>query len=200
MRKPSRRSPRPREGHSNARSTARPAWSNPHAGLSRSSSSAIAPLSRRPSVFGPALPPVGGTGGLRHRGPRRETGEELWRQLVRPGEPGDETWGEVPYEDSVHAESWAAPSVDLDLNLVFPPRGSRSAVPEGRSLRMRINATPLRAEGGDIRSVVVTMQDIPPLDAIERRPPSSLSVFTAFAPAHVQGRRPTRRLPTWPAA
>ena len=48
-----------------------------------------------------------------------ETGEKLWRQLVCPGEPGDETWGEVPYEDRVHAGSWTAPSVDLDLTLVF---------------------------------------------------------------------------------
>ena len=38
-----------------------------------------------------------------------------------PGEPGDETWGDVPYEDRVHVGSWTAPSVDLDLNLA--PQG-----------------------------------------------------------------------------
>ena len=42
------------------------------------------------------------------------------------------------------------------------------AVPDGRSVRMLINATPIRAEGGAIRSVVVTMQDLAPLDEIER--------------------------------
>ena len=42
------------------------------------------------------------------------------------------------------------------------------AVPDGRSVRMLINATPIRAEGGAVRSVVVTMQDLAPLDEIER--------------------------------
>lgn len=41
-------------------------------------------------------------------------------------------------------------------------------VPDGRSVRTLINATPIRAEGGAIRSVVVTMQDLAPLDEIER--------------------------------
>ena len=32
------------------------------------------------------------------------TGEELWRRrtIPRPGEPGDETWGDVPYEERRH--------------------------------------------------------------------------------------------------
>ena len=42
------------------------------------------------------------------------------------------------------------------------------AVPDGRSVRTLINATPIRAEGGAVRSVVVTMQDLAPLDEIER--------------------------------
>ena len=42
------------------------------------------------------------------------------------------------------------------------------AVPDGRSVRTLINATPIRAEGGEIESVVVTMQDLAPLDEIER--------------------------------
>ena len=42
------------------------------------------------------------------------------------------------------------------------------SVPDGRSVRTLINATPIRAEGGAIRSVVVTMQDLAPLDEIER--------------------------------
>ena len=34
-----------------------------------------------------------------------ETGEERWRRRLvpAPGEPGDETWGDVPYEDRVHS-------------------------------------------------------------------------------------------------
>ena len=42
------------------------------------------------------------------------------------------------------------------------------SVPDGRSLRTLINTTPIRAEGGAVRSVVVTMQDLAPLDEIER--------------------------------
>ena len=42
------------------------------------------------------------------------------------------------------------------------------AVPDGRSVRTLINATPIRTEGDEIGSVVVTMQDLAPLDEIER--------------------------------
>ena len=41
-------------------------------------------------------------------------------------------------------------------------------VPDGRSIRTLINLTPVRAEGDAVRSVVVTMQDLAPLDEIER--------------------------------
>ena len=47
-----------------------------------------------------------------------------------PGEPGDETWGDVPYEDRVHVGSWTAPSVDLDLNLVFVGTSVTSPAPK----------------------------------------------------------------------
>ena len=42
------------------------------------------------------------------------------------------------------------------------------SVPDGRSVRTLINATPIRAEGDEVGSVVVTMQDLAPLDEIER--------------------------------
>ena len=43
------------------------------------------------------------------------------------------------------------------------------SVPDGRSVRVLVNATPIRAEQGDaIGSVVVTVQDLAPLDEIER--------------------------------
>ncbi len=43
------------------------------------------------------------------------------------------------------------------------------SVPDGRSVRMLINATPIDAEDGTVASVVVTMQDLAPLDEIERQ-------------------------------
>ena len=61
-----------------------------------------------------------------------ETGEELSRQRLvpAPGEPGDQTWGDGPYEDRVHVGSWTAPSVDLDLNLVFAGTSVTSPAPK----------------------------------------------------------------------
>ena len=42
------------------------------------------------------------------------------------------------------------------------------SVPDGRSVRTLINSTPIRSAGGAVESVVVTMQDLAPLDEIER--------------------------------
>jgi PQQ-dependent dehydrogenase (methanol/ethanol family) len=50
-----------------------------------------------------------------------ETGEELWRTrtIPKPGEPGDETWGDVPYEDRWHVGMWMVPSFDPELNRIY---------------------------------------------------------------------------------
>ena len=55
------------------------------------------------------------------------TGEELWRRrtIPAPGEPGDETWGGVPFEDRKHVGAWMVPSYDPELNFkscMFCPR------------------------------------------------------------------------------
>ncbi len=42
------------------------------------------------------------------------------------------------------------------------------SAPDGRSVRVLVNATPIRAEGGEVGSVVITVQDLAPLDEIER--------------------------------
>ena len=42
------------------------------------------------------------------------------------------------------------------------------SVPDGRSVRTLVNATPIPAEGAGVESVVVTMQDLAPLDENER--------------------------------
>ena len=42
------------------------------------------------------------------------------------------------------------------------------SVPDGRSVRTLVNATPIRSADGAVESVVVTMQDLAPLDEIER--------------------------------
>ena len=42
------------------------------------------------------------------------------------------------------------------------------SVPDGRSIRMLLNVTPIRLGDGEVESVVVTMQDLAPLEALER--------------------------------
>ncbi len=41
-------------------------------------------------------------------------------------------------------------------------------VPDGRSVTTLVNATPIRSEGGEAESVVVTLQDMTPLEELER--------------------------------
>ena len=60
------------------------------------------------------------------------TGEEVWRRRLvpAPGEPGDETWGDVPYEERVHVGSWMVPSADPALNLVYVGTSVTSPAPK----------------------------------------------------------------------
>ena len=43
------------------------------------------------------------------------------------------------------------------------------SVPDGRSVRALVNVTPIRGEDGAVVSVVVTLQDLAPLEALERQ-------------------------------
>jgi alcohol dehydrogenase (cytochrome c) len=49
------------------------------------------------------------------------TGRELWRfhTIPQPGEPGDETWGDVPLEQRWHVGSWMTPSYDPELKTIY---------------------------------------------------------------------------------
>ena len=49
------------------------------------------------------------------------TGAELWRTrtIPAPGEPGDESWGGVPFESRWHVGTWMVPSYDPALDLVY---------------------------------------------------------------------------------
>lgn len=50
-----------------------------------------------------------------------QSGEELWRTytVARPGEPGGDTWGDLPLEFRGGADVWMTGSWDPELNLVF---------------------------------------------------------------------------------
>ena len=60
------------------------------------------------------------------------TGEELWRTrtIPAPGEPGDETWGDVPFEERKHVGAWMVPSYDPALNLVYIGTSVTSPAPK----------------------------------------------------------------------
>ena len=60
------------------------------------------------------------------------TGEELWRRrlIPAPGEFGDETWGDVPFEERSHVGSWMVPSFDPALNLVYVGTSVTSPAPK----------------------------------------------------------------------
>ena len=62
---------------------------------------------------------------------------------------------EVTLDDLKTAEPLRAAEVEL-------------SVPDGRSIRMLINVTPIRPSTGEVESVVVTMQDLAPLEELER--------------------------------
>ena len=52
------------------------------------------------------------------------------------------------------------------------------SVPDGRSVKTLINATPIRGEDGAVESVVVTMQDLAPLEELERSRTEFLSLVS----------------------
>jgi alcohol dehydrogenase (cytochrome c) len=63
------------------------------------------------------------------------TGKELWRTstIARPGEPGGETWGDLPLAFRAGSDAWIAGSYDAETNLVY--WGTAQAKPWARAVR-----------------------------------------------------------------
>jgi PQQ-dependent dehydrogenase (methanol/ethanol family) len=61
-----------------------------------------------------------------------KTGAELWRThtIPKPGEPGDETWGDIPYEQRWHVGMWMVPSFDPETNLIYVGTSVTSPAPK----------------------------------------------------------------------
>ena len=61
-----------------------------------------------------------------------KTGKELWRRytIPRPGEPGNETWGDIAYENRWHVGAWMVPSYDPELNLLYVGTSVTSPAPK----------------------------------------------------------------------
>jgi alcohol dehydrogenase (cytochrome c) len=60
------------------------------------------------------------------------TGKEIWRTrtIPKPGEPGYETWGDVPEEKRIHVGTWMVPSYDPQLNMVYIGTSVTSPAPK----------------------------------------------------------------------
>ena len=75
---------------------------------------------------------------------------------LRRTDGSDVSLGELPFAQLLGSgETMRAEEVEL-------------SVPDGRSVRVLVNASPVRTEGDAIGSVVVTVQDLAPLEEIER--------------------------------
>ena len=61
-----------------------------------------------------------------------KTGKELWRTrtVPMPGEPGDETWGGLPWERRSHVGTWMVPSYDPELNMLYVGTSVTSPAPK----------------------------------------------------------------------
>ena len=58
------------------------------------------------------------------------TGRELWRTftIARPGEPGGDTWGDLPFELRGGGDVWMTGSWDPELGLVYFRHGAGQAL------------------------------------------------------------------------
>ena len=83
-------------------------------------------------ISGRSCDPRGGPHGCVITAHDPATGEELWRTrlIPAPGEPGDETWGDVPFEERRHVGAWMVPSFDPALNLIYVGTSVTSPAPK----------------------------------------------------------------------
>ncbi len=137
-------------------------------------------------VSGRSCMPAGGPDACVITAHDPHTGEELWRRrtIPAPGEPGDETWGGVPFEDRKHVGAWMVPSYDPALNLLYIGTSVTSPAPKfligGADLRhLYHNSTlALDADSGEIEWYYQHLNDHWDLD----HPFERMLVDTAVAP------------------
>ena len=114
------------------------------------------------------------------------TGEELWRRrtIPGPGEPGNDSWGSVAFEDRKHVGAWMVPSYDPELNLIYIGTSVTSPAPKFmlggiENKHLYHNSTlALDADTGEIRWYYQHLNDHWDLD----HPFERLLVDTVVAP------------------
>ncbi len=137
-------------------------------------------------ISGRSCTPRGGPDACVIVGHDATTGVELWRRrtIPAPGEPGDETWGDVPFEERRHVGAWMVPSFDPELNLIYIGTSVTSPAPKfmlGGTDRQHLyhNSTlALDADTGEIVWYYQHLNDHWDLD----HPFERLLVDTAVAP------------------
>ena len=91
--------------------------------------------------------------------------------LVDPGEPGERLLETVTvrWTDGREVSLAEQPFSQL-LSIAETLRAEELvlSVPDGRSIAVLVNVTPMRTEAGEVESVVVTLQDMAPLQEMER--------------------------------
>ena len=119
------------------------------------------------AISGRSCRPWGGPNACIVAAHNASTGEEVWRRrlIPAPGEPGDETWGDVAFEDRHHVGSWMVPSYDPQLGLIIMGTSVTSPAPKfylgGTDLdHLYHNSTlALEVETGEIRWYYQHMND-----------------------------------------
>ena len=92
--------------------------------------------------------------------------------LLTPGRPPEELLSVVTCHRADGREISLA-ELPLAQQLNDSPETVRAeemvlSVPDGRNVKMLVNATPLRSADGAVESVIVTLQDLAPLEELER--------------------------------
>lgn len=88
---------------------------------------------------------AGQAGGCFITGHDAKTGKELWRfsTVAHPGEPGGNSWNDLPLEGRFGGSVWTPGTYDADLNLVFFGVGQ----PYPWSAKLRGTFTPVKKRG-----------------------------------------------------
>ncbi len=93
------------------------------------------------------------------------TGKELWRTstIAKPGEPGNESWGNVPWEKRNQVGTWMPASYDAELNLVYFGTSVTGPTPKyllGGNEKQHLYHTSTLALNGDTGKIVWYYQHI----------------------------------------
>ena len=98
--------------------------------------------------------------------PGRSPEEVLPALKVRRADGGEVSFAELPLTQVLgNAETVRAEEMVL-------------SAPNGRSVRTLVNATPIRNDNGEVESLVVTIQDLEPLEQLERQRTEFLSMVS----------------------